>query len=227
MAKRKKPSKYQQELQRVRRRIRSLEKQGYIVDAELPKKTTLAKLKRDYSLEALYEKSFYVNPIGDIIPATEERKARRSESARKGWETRRGRTQTEEAPTTEYFAEFEEIVFNNLDMLISTIESWTPEPLWTDTVIAEKENQKDKLYQLLTSFSSKEQKLQAAERINENATEVNELAHNIMYETYRFDLVYYKPRGYYDFNEDYQKLAQIIGASGLTPFEDTGYDETY
>ena len=55
---RKKPSKYQQELQRVRRRIRSLEKQGYIVDAELPKKTTLAKLKRDYSLEALYEKSF-------------------------------------------------------------------------------------------------------------------------------------------------------------------------
>lgn len=218
MAKRNKPSKYQQELQRVRRRIRSLEKQGYIVDAELPKKTTLAKLKRDYSLEALYEKSIYITPLGEIVPAREERKARRSESARKGWETRRKKEIEEGA--IESFASFETIVIDALDSLLRTIEAWQPEPMWTKSVPQEKENQKDKLYELLTSYKSEQERQRLAEIINSNAPEINELAHRIMYETYRFDLVYYEPRGEYDFNADYARLADIVGKSRIPPMEE-------
>ena len=217
MAKRKKPSKYQLEYQRVRRRINRLEKQGYTVPVKLSKSYSLKALQKEFSLEALYEKSFYVNKYGEIIPAVEERKVRRSESARKGWQTRRGEIQ--EQPT-EQFAVYETIIFDNLESLISTIESWTPEPLWTDTVIAEKENQKNKLLELITGYRTEEEKLRIAESINQNAMEVNEIAHRIMYETYRFDLVYYQPRGYYDFSADYARLAFLIGQSGIPPMEE-------
>lgn len=218
MAKRKRPSKYQQELRNARRRIKRLQERGYILNESVPSGLSLQKLKKEYSLEALYERARYVTESGIVLTGTEARKALRSRSARRGWETRRGRAEQQPQVTEEY-AGFETLVFESLDSLIATIESWSPEPLWTASVIAEKENQKDKLLDLLTNFNSEEERLRVAEAINDNAMEINEIAHRIMYETYRFDLVYYEPRGIYDFSADYARLAEIIGKSRIPSME--------
>lgn len=218
MAKRKKPSEYQKELRNARRRIQRLQKRGYIINEYVPSGTPLEEIQKYYSLEALYERARYVTESGTVLTGTEAKQYLRSRSARKGWETRKGRAE-EQPEVTEEYAGFETLVFEALDSLIATIESWTPEPLWTNSVIAEKENQKDKLLDLLTNFNSEEERLRVAEAINDNAMEINEIAHRIMYETYRFDLVYYAPRGIYDFSADYARLAEIIGKSRIPSLE--------
>ena len=118
MAKRKKPSKYQQELRNARRRIKRLQERGYILNEYVPSGISLQKLRKEYSLEALYERARYVTESGVVLTGTEARKALRSRSARRGWETRRGRTEQQPEVTEEY-AGFENIV---VDVYVDGIE---------------------------------------------------------------------------------------------------------
>lgn len=221
MAKRKRPSKYQQELRNARRRIKRLQERGYIINEYVPSGTSLQQLKKEYSLEALYERARYVTESGRVLTGTEARKYLRSRSARRGWETRRGRTEAPPVtPDETEFVPYEETIFRNMYEIIGLAEAWTPNPDWTPEVVDIKRQQKDALLDLLESFEiTTEAKLQAAERIQENATEVNEIATRIMYATYRPNQVYSQKYDFYNFDEDYHRLSSILGASGIVPMK--------
>lgn len=79
------------------RKVRSMAKRGYVIDAVLPKepkKITEASVRRIKKISSgLYKKSYYVTEEGEVISGEEGRKYERSRSARKAAETRKRKKQ--------------------------------------------------------------------------------------------------------------------------------------
>ena len=75
------------------RKVRSMAKRGYVIDAVLPKepkKITEASVRRIKKISSdLYKKSYYVTEEGEVISGEEGRKYERSRSAKKAAETRK------------------------------------------------------------------------------------------------------------------------------------------
>ena len=79
------------------RKVRSMAKRGYVIDAVLPKepkKITEASVRRIKKISAnLYKKSYYVTEEGEVISGEEGRKYERSRAAKKAAETRKRKKQ--------------------------------------------------------------------------------------------------------------------------------------
>ena len=79
------------------RKVRSMARRGYVIDAVLPeepKKITEASVRRIKKISAnLYKKSYYVTEEGEVISGEEGRKYERSRSAKKAAETRKRKKQ--------------------------------------------------------------------------------------------------------------------------------------
>jgi len=79
------------------RKVRSMAKRGYAIDAVLPKepkKITEASVRRIKKISSnLYKKSYYVTEEGEVISGVEGRKYERSRSAKKAAETRKRKKQ--------------------------------------------------------------------------------------------------------------------------------------
>lgn len=161
------------EKNRLRKAINRLEKRGYTVPVELKellKSGDIEKLKAT-KMPEIYAQSTYKKD-GLTITGTERRKQERSESARKGAETRRRKTQ----PISE-----EEEVFNALDAMISTIEEWTAEPQHTEYFKLLKEKDRNKARSILNGAISQRGRKEVAITVQENAEELNMLLEQILY----------------------------------------------
>lgn len=79
------------------RKVRSMARRGYVIDAVLPKepkKITEASVRRIKKISSnLYKKSYYVTDEGEVISGVEGRKYERSRSAKKAAETRKRKKQ--------------------------------------------------------------------------------------------------------------------------------------
>lgn len=79
------------------RRVRSMARRGYVIDAVLPKepkKITEASVRRIKKISAnLYKKSYFVTEEGEVISGEKGRKYERSRSAKKAAETRKRKKQ--------------------------------------------------------------------------------------------------------------------------------------
>lgn len=84
------------------RKVRSMARRGYVIDAVLPKepkKITEASVRRIKKISSdLYKKSYYVTEEGEVISGEEGRKYERSRSAKKAAETRKRNKRIGETP---------------------------------------------------------------------------------------------------------------------------------
>lgn len=217
---------YQKEINKIKRRIRAIEKRGYELRKPFePQGKSLKQLQKEYSRENIYKKFTYTTEGGTRFSGTEYRKMERSLASKRGWETRRERQdlEGEELPIS-----YEEIVFQNLNSLLNMIEYWTPQPEWTPKVTAEKEKHKNKLKGILEmSISNAEDKTRVADIINRNSDVIYQIANRIMYAVYTFDRVFSNRANYYDPSEDYITLEQLLGQGVFTLEDIEALNETY
>lgn len=79
------------------RKVRSMARRGYVIDAVLPKepkKITEASVRRIKKISSsLYKKSYYVTEEGEVISGEKGRKYERSRAAKKAAETRKRKKQ--------------------------------------------------------------------------------------------------------------------------------------
>ena len=84
------------------RKVRSMARRGYVIDAVLPKepkKITEASVRRIKKISSnLYKKSYFVTEEGEVISGEEGRKYERSRSAKKAAETRKRNKRIGETP---------------------------------------------------------------------------------------------------------------------------------
>lgn len=134
MAKRKKPSAYQKEMRRINRRIRALEKRGYLIPQaykEELKGYSWQKLRTVKPVN-IYAKAQYVNRYGTVMSGREGRAYERHRAAIKGKITREVNERIESGADIEYGEDYSyiyddsdlpnigEMVYNKLKALIET-----------------------------------------------------------------------------------------------------------
>lgn len=224
MARRNYISDYRKEIQTIRRRIRRLQARGYEIEIpsfQTPTKSVTKReyerLRNKYSLKNLYKEATYTSESGETIRGTERRKQEAQERGRKAAETRRrNRENPFESDIPQYqwsgeYTSYENKIISNLQNLISTIESWTPEPEWTPNVAEIKRQHKDVLLgKIQRAISNDTNKTRLAEALESNATEIYNIANRLMYATYAPNLVYSKRRDFYSPTEDYLRIDEIL-----------------
>lgn len=168
------------EYKNLARRVRGMEKRGYIFSKNIPVSANTN----------LYEVSAYVDPIsGQFIKGTVRHQQEKSISSRKGWETRRKNALQEEPQLVKTLP-------TDLGKILAEIQrkiqDWEPYTEWvnprtkdenykTSAFTKLKERDKDKLKAMLNLAIATEGKQAVAARLEANAEEANVLATQILY----------------------------------------------
>lgn len=224
------------ELAKIKRRVRNISKRGYSVPESivptLPKKITEKTLSRfqKISPQEIYKRSVYVSPTGTKIKGTERRKQERSESARKGYETRRNKFYANKpqlkAPDNEYTSEAKIIMLTVEDLIWQISFGWYDRSrLWThnnNQLESIRERDSNMLLNILNEEIGKSGKNIVLARINANAKEIYEI----------LDLVLLASGEYYhisaragEVNQKIQRFAEIIKGNALTAAESIYFSE--
>ena len=119
MAKRKKKSAKSKELSRVTRRIKEIEKRGYIVPSEFKEEIkgySWQKL-RTIKPQTIYKISHYVAPSGEMVSGIEGRKIEREIAGKLGAQTRKRKEVQEHYDD---YPEMGELIYNQLVDLIDS-----------------------------------------------------------------------------------------------------------
>lgn len=181
---------------KLKRKIKSINKRGYVI--EMPEiknitKKTLQKLEE--VRENIYKYAKYYDPLSETYISGEERRKQEKEiAARKGWETRRRKEALkyyEEHRNPETFAELveksreehgipreaERIMNEVLDM----IKNWSPSPSWSSELKAIKQEDHDKLQNIVEGAINEFGFEQCVRNIKDQATWFKSLCQEVLY----------------------------------------------
>ena len=157
------------EIKRIKRFIREAEKRGYVfsdnVIPKMPKVATAATVRKYQAIrpKGLYKKAAYYDQ-GKKISGSKRRAEERSEAAKKSAQTRRINR------TVKVLKEVQKI-----------IAEWTPNPAWSDDLAQMKEQDKNRLENMLNGAIATEGEYAVAKRLEEKYSEVIELVYAIIY----------------------------------------------
>lgn len=169
------------EYKRISRRVRSMEKRGYLF---LPGTVVTPTTN-------LYEVSSYVvQSTGDVISGTERLKQERQIASRKGWETRRRNALRNDEISQQDRLHMADELGSVLSEIFRKIDTWQPKEVWqkdkgkrvnSQTFEEVKKRDKNRLKAWLELAVSREGREAVAARAQANAEEVNLLAEQILY----------------------------------------------
>lgn len=157
------------EIKRIKRFIREAEKRGYVfsenVIPKMPKVATAATVRKYQAInpKGLYKKAAYYDQ-GKKISGSKRRAEERSEAAKKAAQTRKINR------TVKVLKEVQRI-----------IAEWTPNPAWSDDLASMKEQDKNKLENMLNAAIATEGEYAVAKRLEDKYAEVIELVYAIIY----------------------------------------------
>lgn len=157
------------EIKRIKRFIREAEKRGYVfsdnVIPKMPKVATAATVRKYQAInpKGLYKKAAYYDQ-DKKISGSKRRAEERSEAAKKAAQTRKINR------TMKVLKEVRKI-----------IAEWTPNPAWSDDLAHIKEQDKNKLENMLNGAIAAEGEYAVAKRLEEKHDQVIELTYAIIY----------------------------------------------
>lgn len=185
---------YANELRKLKRRVRNIEKRGYSVSKSLiPKKPktirqeSIENLKKRKS-EFIYKRSVYTSPQGTTIKGTERRSQERSEAAKKAAETRWQRFYEEQEREQDHsnYKYDPNPSYDKLVMFQNVYEQfalWTPNSWWSDELKELKQRDRDIGWGILQGAINELGSDAVADNMYNNALRVNELVNKILYES--------------------------------------------
>lgn len=202
--------KYKELQRRLKRKLRDVKKRGFTpnramkeewLNPEVPKGITKRQIEKLQSaLSNIYDYVRYYNPLTDqYISGTERRKQERSEASRKSWETRRENIRRAKEERDRFWDEYYDVMeqgdyegyFDDvpdeseliLDQVKSMINSWQPDPRWSNQLTSIKQEDVNILDSILMGAIGEQGTVQVARNINENGTELLQLINQILYES--------------------------------------------
>lgn len=249
MAKTRKPKSdiekaYDRQRNRLKRRVKSFQKRGYIFGKDpippKPKKITKASVTRLEKItpDVLYKKAeFVVYETAEIISGVEGRKLERQEAQRKAKETKKRKADLKKfrqelenlkdekgsflseppKPKTEYPSDVDVILNNFREM----IEEWAPQTYWTPVFTDIKEKDKNILKNILEGAIREEGELNMAMRLQENATEIQSLFEEILYGSGSTE--HHLQTGRKQVQFDLQRVATLLRGRSMTNEESIRY----
>lgn len=186
---------WNKEVRRIKSLIREAGKRGFIFDNNIipdkPYPITQADIDNLKSIngQTIYENATYTDPLtGDVMSGVDGRQLERSRAAKKGAKNREQKPETT-SPRDDFYRGRDDMgtgtpptqTFETLENLREYIRQWTPSSGCTDFFKQAKEHDKNTLERILEGAVAQQGEEAVAKRLEENATEVNNLVQEILY----------------------------------------------
>lgn len=180
---------YKKEVKRLERNVKTMKRRGYMFAENsvpsIPKRVRRSQLNKIQRMTTkdLYKKATFYDPIeNEIVSGDEMQRRIRSRASKKGHETRNKNKEKQKTDSTETQAgEPPNEVDDVLRYVQELIETWTPNPLWSEWFVEIKRNDKDTLDTVLGGGISQLSERIVAKNLEANAYEVKDLAWKICY----------------------------------------------
>ncbi len=176
---------FNKQVKRVKNFIRRATKRGFTFDVDIPsmpKRVTQKALNavKNLTPDVLYKKAQYVSvDTGELMTGTEGRAYERKQAAKH----RREAKQTASVSVLDIPVVDTPVIMVDevLDKVMSEIAQWQPLTSWNENYAVRKENDRDKLYDLMNSMVSTHGKETVAMRLEREATRVTDIINIILY----------------------------------------------
>lgn len=181
---------------KLKRKIKDINKRGYVISFPEIKKITKKTIEKlEEVRENIYKYAKYYDPLSETYISGEERRKQEKEiAARKGWETRRRKEALkyyEENRKPESFAELVDKSREEHGMpsearkimmeVLDWIDTWSPSPIWSNELQALKQEDHDKLSNLVHGAIDEFGLDQCIRNIKEKASRFRALCQDILY----------------------------------------------